>query len=162
MNKSSNSTFDNKIPCNNLIFIDKIGVVIGKIIGNNKIGKIKDLFLTYIESAEAMVPQIDKSNVGKIIPKKIQLSKELKPKFDIEGTEIKKLKKNRIDSIKLNKIKQKRILLTKIVVVEMGEVSNPPRVPDSFSLTNNLVMINIRVKKIINHISITKISIGIV
>ena len=46
-----------------------MGVMIGKIKGNNKTGKIKDLFLTYIEKAETRLPQIDKSKVGNSTPK---------------------------------------------------------------------------------------------
>ncbi|UCC20085.1 MAG: hypothetical protein JSV62_02045 [Promethearchaeota archaeon] len=42
------------------------------IIGRNKIGKIKDLFLAYIENIEIVVPQIDKLSVGSKIPKKIK------------------------------------------------------------------------------------------
>ncbi len=45
-----------------------MGVVIGKIKGNNKIGNTKDLFLTYIENAETRLPHIDKSIVGNNTP----------------------------------------------------------------------------------------------
>jgi hypothetical protein len=51
-----------------------MGVIIGKIKGNSKIGKIKDLFLTYIEKAETKLPQIDKSNVGNNTPKQIKIN----------------------------------------------------------------------------------------
>lgn len=47
-----------------------MGVIIGRINGKSKIGKIKDLFLTYIEKAETKLPHIDRSNVGNKIPKK--------------------------------------------------------------------------------------------
>ncbi len=56
-------------PSKIFIFIDMMGVMIGKIKGNNKTGKIKDLFLTYIEKAETKLPQIDKSKVGNSTPK---------------------------------------------------------------------------------------------
>ena len=53
------------------MFIEIMGLIIGKIIGKNKIGKINDLFLAYIENAETIVPHIDKSIVGSIIPRSI-------------------------------------------------------------------------------------------
>ena len=62
---------DNSSPSNNVIFMVMIGVIIGRSIGNNKIGSMKFLFLTYIENAEIIVPQTDKSNVGIIKPIKI-------------------------------------------------------------------------------------------
>lgn len=68
-NKISYIKLDIGVNSNNLMLIDMIGIVIGKIIGNNKRGKINDFFLAYIVSAETIVPQIDKSIVGKIIPK---------------------------------------------------------------------------------------------
>jgi hypothetical protein len=60
-----------KLPCKILILIDIIGVIIGNIKGNNKIGNTNDLFLAYIEKAETKLPQIAKSIVGNKIPKLI-------------------------------------------------------------------------------------------
>ncbi len=58
-------------------------------------------------------------------------------------------------------MKQKTALLIRRMLFETGEDVSPSSVPLSFSWTNNLIMIKISVKKIINHIWITNISIGI-
>ena len=60
--------FINTSPANNLTLSEIIGLVIGNIMGNNRIGKTKDLFLAYIENDDTIVPQIDKSIVGRKTP----------------------------------------------------------------------------------------------
>lgn len=144
-----------------MILSDIIGVIIGNIKGNNKIGKIKDLFLAYIENAETKLPHIDKLNVGINIPKIIKLRTWRKLKFSIKGAEIKKLNKNNTSSTKHNNKKQNIVLLKRSMLEETGEEISPPSVPESFSLTNNFAMMNISVKKIIIQFSIIKISNGI-
>ena len=88
------------------MFKEIIGVVIGRINGNNKMGKTKDLFFTYIENAETMLPHIDKSNVGNNTPKVIKIINCAKLKFSIEGADKKILKINKINSTILSKMKQ--------------------------------------------------------
>lgn len=81
------------------MFSDKIGFMIGIIIGRNNIGNINDLFLANIEKADIIVPQIDKFNVGSKIPKKIKRNILI---FSIEGTEMKKANNRMMNSVKLN------------------------------------------------------------
>ena len=79
--------------------------------------------------------------MGNITPKEIKIYNCPKLKFSIKGADKKTLKINRIISMKLNKIIQKRVLLKIIMLPETGDEINPPRVPDSFSLTKSLDMI---------------------
>ena len=51
----------------------------------------------------------------------------------VDGIEMKKLKRTKINSIKLNKTKQKTILLVKRIFLETGDDNNPSSVPFSFS-----------------------------
>ncbi len=69
-------------------------------------GSINDLFLTYIEKAETRLPHMDKSNVGNNTPKTIKAISWGKLKFSTKGTDKKILKRNKINSTKLSKIKQ--------------------------------------------------------
>ena len=62
-------------------------------------------------------------------------------KLLIEGADKNTLNKNRITSTKLSNIRQYNVLLMMMTLLETGADSNPPRVPDSFSLTKSLVMI---------------------
>ena len=61
-------------------------------------------------------------------------------KLVIDGADIKTLNRKRITSTKLNKIKQKMVLLKIIRFADTGEESNQPIVPDSFSLTKSFVI----------------------
>ncbi len=124
-NKISIITIEIISPSSNLIFNDIIGEVIGSIIGNSNKGKTKDLFFEYIDKADTKVPQIDKSRVGNIIPIIIYNRNSFKFKFWVDGIEIKKLKRIKINSIKLNKMKQKTILLIRRMLFETGEDVSP-------------------------------------
>lgn len=137
-----------------------MGLAIGTRMGNNKTGRMNDLFLTYIESAETRVPVTHKLKVGKTI------ANNIKPHIGIikiipDGLEMNNPKSTKINSITLRIIKLNIILLRNSVFADKGEEISPSRVPDSFSLMNNLAIMKINVKKTINQISITNISVVI-
>ena len=144
-----------------MIFIEIIGVIIGNIRGNSKIGNTNDLFLTYIENAETKLPQIDKSKEGINTPKLIKRDNWVRLKLGIDGIDMKTLNRKRIISTKHNNIKQNTVLLNIIKFPETGAESKPPIVPESFSLTKSFVIMYTSVKNIISQFSITKISNGI-
>lgn len=102
-----------------------------------------------MENAEIIVPQIDKLRVGRIIPKKIKRNKLT---FSIEGTEMKKANKRIINSVRINMKKQNKTLLNIMILNDTGDEINPARVPVSCSFMNNLVIINIIRKIVMNHI----------
>ena len=129
--------------------------------GNNRIGKINDLFLTYIASADVIVPQTDRSIVGISIPNMIKLPKTAGVNSISDGTDIKKLNSNKNISRTISRIKKYIIFPNIIKLIGTGLERIPVNVPDSFSFTKILVITNIKVKKITIHISITKISKGI-
>jgi len=129
--------------------------------GNSKIGKIKDLFLTNIASAEVIVPQTARSIVGIIIPNMITLLKIVGVNSIPDGTDIKKQNNNKNISKTISRIKQYIIFPKIIKFIGTGLVRMPVKVPDVFSFTKILVITKINVKKMTIHISITKISKGI-
>lgn len=116
-------------------------MIIGNIKGNSKIGNTNDLFLTYIDNAETKLPQIDKSKEGINTPKLIKRDNWVRLKLGIDGIDIKTLNRKRIISTKHNNIKQNTVLLNIIKFPETGAESNPPIVPESFSLTKSFVII---------------------
>jgi len=146
-----------KRPCNSFTFIEIMGLAIGSKIGNNRTGKMNDLFLAYIENAETRVPVMHKSRVGsKIATRKNNQIGTFK--IIPEGFERRKPNNIRTTSIKLSRRKPNKILLIKMMFGETGAERIPFNVPDSFSLMNNLAIRKMRVKKIMTQISITKIS----
>src|SRR5271157_1152867 len=114
-----------------------------------------------MEIDEMIVPQMVKSRVGTPIPRNTNVIIEPKSAAIPTGREMKMLKITWIASIKHKIMNPKTILQKKIDTGEIGAVSMPFKVPDSFSLIKSFEIVKSTVKKMITHVWTIKISSGI-